>query len=81
LPSENAPAPEKPVVMAQVGLAVHAVAGFIFGAVALFYRFALFNQADARAGSFAAFAQQFQCGKNTGRAGANDNQIIIVHVG
>ena len=63
------------------GLAVHAVAGFIFGAVALFYRFALFNQADARAGSFAAFAQQFQCGKNTGRAGANDNQIIIVHVG
>ena len=63
------------------GFAVHAVAGFIFGAVALFYRFALFNQADARAGSFAAFAQQFQCGKNTGRAGANDNQIIIVHVG
>ena len=54
-------------------LAVDTVAHFCFGAVALFHRFAFFNQQHA---GLAALAQQFQCGEDTGGAGADNDQIV-----
>ena len=55
-------------------LAVYADAGFILGAVALFHRFAFFDEQDLV--GVAAFAQQLQRGEDTGRAGAYDDKVI-----
>ena len=55
-------------------LAVDADAGLVLGAVPLFHGLTLFDKQDLVGG--AAFAQQLQCGKNAGRAGAYDDQII-----
>ena len=74
MPSENAPAPEKPVVMAQVGLQFTQTPVFILGAVALFHRLALFDEQNFVGG--AALAQQLQRGENAGRAGAYDDKVI-----
>ena len=46
------------------------------GAVALFHRLAFFHQQDLL---FAAAAQQLHGGKDAGRAGANDDQIVLFH--
>ena len=58
------------------GAAVDAVADFGLGAVALFHRLALFHQKDLL---FAAVAQQLHSGEDAGRAGANDDQIVLFH--
>ena len=55
-------------------LAVDADAGLVFGAVALFDRFAFFHQQNAVGAG--AFAQQLQRGKDAGRAGAYNDQVI-----
>ena len=58
------------------GAAVDAVAKLCLGAVALFHRLAFFHQQDLL---FAAVAQQLYGGKDAGRAGANDDQIVLFH--
>ena len=58
------------------GAAVDAVAQLCLGAVAFFHRLAFFHQQDVL---FAAVAQQLHSGKNTGRAGAHNDQIVLFH--
>ena len=58
------------------GAAVDAVAQLCLGAVAFFHRLAFFHQQNVL---FAAVAQQLHSGKNTGRAGTHNDQIVLFH--
>ena len=58
------------------GAAVDAVAQLRLGTVALFHRLALFHQQDLL---LAAVAQQLHSGKDAGRAGTDDDQVVVVH--
>jgi len=58
------------------GAAVDAVAKLCLGAVALFHRLAFFHQQDVL---LAAAAQQLHGGEDTGRAGTNDDEIVLFH--
>ena len=58
------------------GAAVDAVAQLCLGAVALFHRLAFFHQQDLL---LAAVAQQLHSGKDAGRAGTDDDQVVVVH--
>ena len=55
-----------------VGLAVHAVPGFVLRAVAFFHRLPLFHDGDPFP---AALPEEFESGKDAGRAGADDEQV------
>ena len=57
-----------------VGLAVHAVAHLGLGAVALLHGLALFKDGDLL---LAALAQQLQRGEDAGRAGTDDDQVVL----
>ena len=57
-----------------VGLAVHTLAGLVLGAVALFHRLSLFHHDDLL---LAALFDHFQSGEDTGRAGADDDNICV----
>lgn len=58
------------------GAAVDAVADLGLGAVALFHRLAFFHQQDVL---LAAAAQQLHSGEDAGRAGTNDDEIVLFH--
>ena len=60
------------------GLAVDAVAGLGFGAVAAFDRLAFFDQQNFQLLRAGAFAQQFKRGEDAGRTGADDDQVVRV---
>ena len=60
-----------------VGLAVYANLGLTLGAVALFDRAALFHDGNALG---RALFNQLQCGKDAGRAGADNHNIVLLHM-
>ena len=71
MPSEKAPAPEKPVVMAQVGRQLTQWPSSALGQ----WRFSTgLPFSTSRIFFFAAVAQQLHGGKDAGRAGANDDR-------
>ena len=58
------------------GAAVDAVADLGLGAVTLFHRLAFFHQQDVL---LTAAAQQLHSGEDAGRAGTNDDEIVLFH--
>ena len=58
------------------GAAVDAVTDLGLGAVALFHRLAFFHQQDVL---LASAAQQLHSGEDAGRAGTNDDEIVLFH--
>ena len=59
------------------GLAAHALVGHAFGTAAVFDGGTLFHQSDA---FFAAAANHFQGSKNTGGAGADDDNVLFHNI-
>ena len=57
-----------------VGFAVHALVGLVLGAVALFHALSLFHHNDLL---LAALFDHLQGGENSGRAGADDDNICV----
>ena len=60
-----------------VGLAVDTLLRLVLGAVAVFYRLALFYHDDFL---LAALLDHFQGGEDAGRAGADDNNICVHNI-